>query len=101
MPIIFVFQKMKSREHQCGRGTFWHSIITYKSLTGDYSLSLSGFSFALIITYKSLTGEYSYIHNVPLTLNIITHNSLVEMNIKDTPSYLENLIRFVVRLSIW
>lgn len=55
----------------------------------------------LIITYKSLTGEYSYIHNVPSTLNIITHNSLVEMNIKDTPSYSENLRRFVARLLIW
>ena len=31
------FSKMRSREHQCGRGTFGHRIITYKSLTGDYS----------------------------------------------------------------
>lgn len=79
MPILFVFQKMKSREHQCGRGTFWNRIITYKSLTGDYSNTFKLITERPIITYKSLTGEYSYIHNVPSTLNIITHNSLVEI----------------------
>lgn len=32
---------------------------------------------------------------------ILTHNSLVRMNIKDTLSYSKNLIGTVVRLSIW
>lgn len=58
---------------------FLEPIITYKSLTGDYSIQCNGNGTISIITYKSLTGEYSYIHNVPSTLNIITHNSLVEI----------------------
>ena len=34
-------------------------IITYKSLTGDYSDSLRYDWEGVIITYKSLTGDYS------------------------------------------
>ena len=34
-------------------------IITYKSLTGDYSIVRATLRGASIITYKSLTGDYS------------------------------------------
>ena len=76
MPKIFIFQKMKSREHQCGRGTFWHRIITYKSLTGDYSHPLLSYLPSFIITYKSLTGDYSEGQLEFTRVSIITYKSL-------------------------
>ena len=39
--------------------TFKSAIITYKSLTGDYSDFCAFNFFCSIITYKSLTGDYS------------------------------------------
>ena len=51
-------------------------IITYKSLTGDYSSSALGRSEKRIITYKSLTGDYSnHGRTAPMEV-IITYKSL-------------------------
>ena len=51
-------------------------IITYKSLTGDYSQFVCVTSASDIITYKSLTGDYSsYVHRLYAS-GIITYKSL-------------------------
>ena len=73
---IFVFKKKKSREHQCGRGTFQYSIIAYKSLTGNYSKNPHNVYINLIIAYKSLTGNYSVMALLPVPQHIIAYKSL-------------------------
>ena len=52
------------------------TIITYKSLTGDYSNETSYVDSVLIITYKSLTGDYSDCVRLHATIDIITYKSL-------------------------
>ena len=51
-------------------------IITYKSLTGDYSVSIATTRQHQIITYKSLTGDYSTLMIVSFSASIITYKSL-------------------------
>lgn len=61
-----------------------------------YRMKQSGYHNIQIINRRLRSASFGILFAI-----ILTHNSLVRMNIKDTLSYSKNLIGSVVRLSIW